>query len=99
MSQGNTKWAKCDRCGSESPGAYDGMVHWRRATDADEIDDIYWSFARCGIFHTESTAKICSCRHRYTLDQWKQLPFVGRQEELELRNCPHCKTTLALTVA
>lgn len=46
--------------------------------------------------------KTCSCGRRYTAAEWKDLPYVGRQddevEHIELRTCTECHTTMGLVL-
>lgn len=43
--------------------------------------------------------KHCNCcRTTYTPKTWATLPYVGRMDELELRNCA-CGSTLAIVTA
>jgi hypothetical protein len=56
-------------------------------------------------FREETWPKQCSCcGAKITEDEWERLPYVGVQEgtddipDLELRNCGHCSSTLAIVV-
>ncbi len=47
--------------------------------------------------------KECSCGAKYTEEEWEGLRYIGVQkssyvgtEDLELRSCGHCQSTLAV---
>ena len=53
----------------------------------------------------ETWPKKCGCGESFTEEQWEKLNYVGLQKsgidnypDLELRNCGHCKSTLAIVV-
>lgn len=50
----------------------------------------------------EMPMKTCSCGQHYTAEEWKGLPYVGRQddevEHIELRLCSACGTTLGVVL-
>lgn len=62
----------------------------------DDLDDV---------FREESWPKACGCGHSISEEEWERMHYVGVQKsefedipDLELRGCPNCFSTLAITV-
>lgn len=63
--------------------------------DDDELKELF----------VETWPKKCGCGEEFTEEQWEQLNYVGLQKsgidnypDMELRNCGHCLSTLAIVV-
>lgn len=79
---------------NEDPELHDKTMAKSAAQQATDV----------GLF-TETWPKTCSCGSAYTEEQWETLRYVGIQKsglddypDLELRNCGHCTSTLAIVV-
>ena len=67
-----------------------------RPVDEHEIDCL---LARYG---AAPWAKVSTCGRRFSLTEWLALPLDGHQkddvEDLELRTCPSCRSTMAVVL-
>ncbi len=68
------------------------------------LDDVAMLGSIARVRHASAVMKRCACGEVFTREQWSDLPFIGamtgaRGEQMELRNCTSCGSTIAVPAA